>query len=741
MLDIVSMNRAGLNNGDLKVKFEFEFNEDSVLPEKSCSVGQKTYLIANGSTAKNITTNKSYEYKDGKWIKVVNTSKSGTTTKFNKITDNGDYNIPNNDSTGFNDVNVDVSGGGGSSSNNDVRFLDYDGTVVASYSATDFANLSTMPANPTHTGLTVQGWNWSLSDAKTYVATNGKLDIGQMYITSDGKTKLHIRLCDGRLKPYLGLTGAEAGTSVDIDWGDDSAVESVTLDTSTVYTPHEYVDEGVYVISISVTNGKITFSGNNSYRSNIFRKSATPNINNDITYQNILTDIEIGIGVTTIGQYAFYGCSSLSSITIPNSVTSIEQYAFQNCYPLSSITIPSSVTSIGNSVFYYCTSLSSITIPNSVNSIGNSVFQNCNSLSSITIPNSFTSIQNYTFYNCYSLTSISIPNGVTTIGNQAFYGCSSLSSITIPNGVTSIGDNAFYNCYSLTSISIPDGVTSIGNQAFYYCYSLSSITIPNSVTSIQNYAFYNCYSLTSISIPDGVTTIGIGVFYNCYALSSITIPDGVTSIGDNAFYNCYALSSITIPNSVTTIGSGVFYNCYTLSSITIPNTVTSIGNGVFQGCYSLTSIIIPNGVTTIGNSVFNNCYALSSITIPNGVTSIGNQAFYSCYGLGFIKFTRSTPPTVQNVNTFQNVPYDCVMLVPGTAYKLYINGVRYPSSAYTYLIYDDTYASGATLPATIESSSTTYNLTWYASIKDAIAQTNAITTGTGNEVYARAVSV
>lgn len=109
MLTIVSMNRAGLNNGNLKVKLEFEFNEDSVLPVKSCSVGQKTYLIANGSTAKNITTNKSYEYKDGNWIKVVTTSENETTTKSNKITNNGDYNIPNNNSTGFSDVTVDVS--------------------------------------------------------------------------------------------------------------------------------------------------------------------------------------------------------------------------------------------------------------------------------------------------------------------------------------------------------------------------------------------------------------------------------------------------------------------------------------------------------------------------------------------------------------------------------------------------------------------------------------------------------
>jgi hypothetical protein len=236
--------------------------------------------------------------------------------------------------------------------------------------------------------------------------------------------------------------------------------------------------------------------------------------------------------------------------------------------------IPSSVTSIGDYAFNSCTSLSSITIPNSVTSIGDGAFQLCTSLTSITIPNSVTSIGNYAFNSCTSLSSITIPSSVTSIGNYVFYSCTSLSSITIPSSVTSIGDYAFQNCSSLSSITIPNSVTSIGVSAFYDCTSLSSITIPNSVISIGNYAFQNCFSLSSITIPSSVTSIGIYVFYSCTSLSSITIPSSVTSIGDYAFNNCSSLSSITIPNSVTSIGDGAFQSIPNLSSTIVTTPIT-----------------------------------------------------------------------------------------------------------------------------------------------------------------------
>ncbi|MBO5716938.1 MAG: leucine-rich repeat protein [Alistipes sp.] len=231
----------------------------------------------------------------------------------------------------------------------------------------------------------------------------------------------------------------------------------------------------------------------------------------------------------TIDTYAYYGAMIESHtwnngngvIRFDGPVTSIGNKAFFDCSSLTSITIPERVTSIGDFAFHGCSSLTSINIPNSVTSIGEYAFEWCSSLTSINIPNSVTSIGHETFAYCESLTSITIGNGVTSIGYGAFAYCSSLKSITIPNSVTSIGGSAFYNCSSLTSITIPESVTSIGSEAFAGCSSLISLTIPNSVTGIGDYAFYDCSNLTSITIPESVTSIGYGAFSYCNSLTSV----------------------------------------------------------------------------------------------------------------------------------------------------------------------------------------------------------------------------
>ena len=258
--------------------------------------------------------------------------------------------------------------------------------------------------------------------------------------------------------------------------------------------------------------------------------------------------------------------------------------------PVKSAVIADGVTSIGDSAFFDCTSLTSVTIPDSVTSIGEYAFYNCTSLTSVTIPNSVTSIGEYTFYNCTSLTSVAIPDSVTSIGEYAFSHCTSLTSVTIPDSVTSIGRYAFYYCTSLTSVTIPDSVTSIGEYAFYDCTSLTSVTIPDSVTSIGYKAFGSCESLTSVTIPDSVTSIGDGAFSCCTSLTSVTIPNSVTSIGDSAFYDCTSLTSVTIPNSVTIIGVAAFSCCTSLTSVTIPDSVTIIGGSAFFDCDNLTDV-------------------------------------------------------------------------------------------------------------------------------------------------------
>jgi hypothetical protein len=208
------------------------------------------------------------------------------------------------------------------------------------------------------------------------------------------------------------------------------------------------------------------------------------------------TFFDAQLPVTSIGDFAFYLCDSLISITIPDAVTSIGRCAFCNCWSLTNFIIPSGVTNIGEGVFNNCSSLTSIMIPDGVTSIGKDTFNGCHSLTSVNIPNSATSIDESTFAFCYSLTNIIIPNGVTSIGKDAFFNCRSLISITIPYHVIIIGESAFYNCRSLADIVIPKSVMSIGKACFADCSYLKNITILNKDTIIGEDAFNNCKSLT-----------------------------------------------------------------------------------------------------------------------------------------------------------------------------------------------------------------------------------------------------
>ena len=229
-----------------------------------------------------------------------------------------------------------------------------------------------------------------------------------------------------------------------------------------------------------------------------------------------------------LGDHVFYGCSGLTSLTLPSSVTSIGDKAFYSCWMLNSLTIPSCVTSIGDEAFYGCSGLTSLTIPSSVTSIGDWAFGYCSELTSLTIPSGITSIGNYAFTGCSGLTSLTLPSCVTKIGAGTFWGCSGLTSLTIPSSVTSIRDGAFYGCSGLTSLTIPSGVTSIGNQAFYDCSGLTSLTIPSGVTSIGKWAFRGCSGLTSIYVyPENLPELGIDIFTGCDAKNcTVYVPKG-----------------------------------------------------------------------------------------------------------------------------------------------------------------------------------------------------------------------
>ena len=252
----------------------------------------------------------------------------------------------------------------------DITFYDYDGTIVTSWTLAELATKTALPYYPSHNGLICQGWNWSLADLKT---ANRKMNVGAMYITDDGKTRIYIHLEEGRISPVLGV--CPNGT-VDVDWGDGTTHDTLTgSSTSTpVYTSaHSYAAPGDYVIQLTVT-------GSMGFRSNGPLVYTSNSDNRNSVYKNTIQKVELGSGVTSIGSNAFSGCSSLSRITIPDGVTSISGTAFVGCFSLSSITIPNGVTSIGNYAFSDCSGLSSITIPDSVTSISRSAFSGCSGL-------------------------------------------------------------------------------------------------------------------------------------------------------------------------------------------------------------------------------------------------------------------------------------------------------------------------------------------------------------------------
>lgn len=354
-----------------------------------------------------------------------------------------------------------TGGGGGGDVNptadsNDVNFIDYDGTIRYSYSAADFANLSALPANPTHSGLIAEGWNWTLADAKSYVASNGYLDIGQMYITDDGKTRIYIRLSKGRLSPTMGI--APNGT-VTIDWGDGStSTLTGTSDGTVKWVSHTYANAGDYVITLATTN-KIGILGksNGVQNSSYLLRHASGNNNLNTHYRNAIKKIELGNGIV-----------------------------------------------FRNSCFVYCQGLETITIPKETTVATSSIsmfFQYCDSLKALVIPINITNMTNMT-YNSRSLKRISLPKGITSFSTN---GSPALQSLAIPPSVTQLSGNFMNGNFSQSRIVIPSAITNIQANAFSNCYGLAEIhfksTTPPTLANAN--AFTNVPTDCKIYVPTG----------------------------------------------------------------------------------------------------------------------------------------------------------------------------------------------------------------------------------------------
>ncbi len=358
-----------------------------------------------------------------------------------------------------------------------------------------------------------------------------------------------------------------------------------------------------------------------------------------------LRSVTIPPTVTSIGVSAFSGCSGLAEVHVSDLAAwcaisfgiydanplSYARHLFLNGVEIVDLVIPDSVTRIGNCAFSGYSSLSSVTIPDSVTSIGDEAFYSCSGLTSVMIPNSVTSIGDWAFRECDGLSTVTIGNGVTSIGKYAFAFCGGLTSMTIPNSVEIIGDEAFFNCSGLTSVTIGSGVSSIGDSAFSSCSGLTSVTIPGSVTNIGDRAFYNCYNVRSVVISDSVKSIGEYAFEDCKGVVSMKIGKGVESIAGgvgNPFARNYTLTAFEVDpenanfkcvNGVIFTKDGkelVAFPAGCGGEYAVPNGVEKIWAGAFGGAYDLNQVIIPDSVNAIGDGVFSECSSLYNVYLP-----------------------------------------------------------------------------------------------------------------------------
>ena len=401
------------------------------------------------------------------------------------------------------------TGGGSVDEDADVLFIDYDGTSVASKTKTEINAMtsdSDLPANPTHTGLTAQGWNWTVAQLKAHLLAepDQQVIVGQMYETTSGATEIDIVSTEGRLSPILTLS---VSGSVTVDWGDGTTPDTVTGSSlSTRLGPqHIYATHGEYTIKIKETDSGTSYRLYTGSQYPLLRKYTTQTSSDYVearAYANQIKSVRTGKKLTRLTDYAFGYCYSLETVTLHNEITQIGADCFYYCNNIKSIVIPKSVTTFGNALAQYAIKLQIVSLPCIDFQVSNA-FDQCYNLERYTVPYLTTIVKGSTFSTCYSLKKMTLSKETTEIGTYAFQACRTISKIEIPNKVTEIKNYAFKECQSATKTTIPASVTTIGKGAFSVCRGMKEYHFQrsDSVPSLETIVFDSIPSDCIIYVP------------------------------------------------------------------------------------------------------------------------------------------------------------------------------------------------------------------------------------------------
>ncbi len=401
----------------------------------------------------------------------------------------------------------------------------------------------------------------------------------------------------------------------------------------------------------------------------------------------VIKEVKVLDGVTNVSENAFYGCTSLTKVTLAPSVKEICRRAFDGCTALTTVNLSTGVTLIDEEAFSYCSSLKTIVLPNSLQALGNKAFSQ-SGLTEIIIPQSLTTTGETVFYNCTSLTEATL--NCATVPPRFFSECTSLKTVTLTNNVESIGEAAFEGCTALATVNTTDSLISVGPYAFNGCKSLIDIRFEESVTDFGYYCFKDCKGLLTFAFTDTVKIIPEGMFFGCTSLSQISLGANIESIGNYAFVDCPEIATIFISYKVKYIGlNALGYTCidgeyYPIDDLVLeiegftpsvaelyakehelkflsyktvdtdlgnvtdtivwkfrPSTgvLNIIGNGSMPDYLTfeetpwyvyktyIKQVTFSNGILNIGSCSFEGCSTIEKIDIPGSVETIGTSAF------------------------------------------------------------------------------------------------------------------
>ena len=396
---------------------------------------------------------------------------------------------------------------------------------------------------------------------------------------------------------------------------------------------------------------------------------------NGVTYQSHahLQTVILGEGITHVGNYAFYGCSAITSMSLPSTLESVGHYAFQNVSQWAGpLELPEGLTTLGVYSFAGCSGLTGLSLPSTLTGIPSYCFQGCSGIPKIEVPEAATKIENNAFENCTGMEELVIPDTVTSLGYSSIAGCSGLKELTMPaehvapsvfshsSGSTSTNSvetlhltaGATGKMYDMTgesygsgyingvtyqsrehlqTVTLGEGITHVGNYAFYGCSAITSMSLPSTLESVGHYAFQNVSQWVGpLALPEGLTTLGVYSFAGCSGLTApVRLPDTLTSIGSNAF------RSVTGTLEVYPYSEGLRYarsanaNHVVLeyAELALPAALIEIDDEAFANTPA-ELIALPEGCESIGSRAFAGS-AARALILPDDV-DIAADAFAGC---------------------------------------------------------------------------------------------------------------